>query len=177
MLLTFLLCNWFFTAPLKIVHVSGHPTSNIVKLNCDGSFKLNQGAVGIAARNCEGSLLLCLGERWHTSSAIATELIALRSACSLAMTRRWHNAIIESDSQLAISLASSESDPPWSLDAIVGDIKYWASQLNLCFSWIPRTCNRVAHKVAHVALNSDANFIWDVNFPVEITSLMRSDLE
>lgn len=35
----------------------GPPTSNIVNLNCDGAFNLNQGAVGIAARNCEGSLL------------------------------------------------------------------------------------------------------------------------
>ncbi|PWA58210.1 hypothetical protein CTI12_AA299880 [Artemisia annua] len=50
------------------------------------------------------------------------------------MTKRWYNAIIESDSQLVVSLASSESDLPWSLDAIVGDIKDWASQLNLCFS-------------------------------------------
>ena len=126
-----LLILWFFTTPLKIVHVSGPPTSNIVKLNCDGAFKLNQGVVGIAARNCEGSLLLCVGERWHASSAIATELIALRSACSLALMRRWHNAIIESDSQLAISLASSELDPPWSLDAIVGDIKNWASHTSI----------------------------------------------
>nr|GEW97714.1 Myc-type, basic helix-loop-helix (bHLH) domain-containing protein [Tanacetum cinerariifolium] len=62
-------------------------------------------------------------ERWHASSAFATELIALRSACSIAMTNGWYHAIIESDSQLAVSLASSESDPPWSLAAIVGDIK------------------------------------------------------
>nr|GFB46018.1 putative ribonuclease H protein [Tanacetum cinerariifolium] len=71
-----------------------------------------------AARNCEGSLLLCLGERWHASSAFATKLIALRSTCSLAMM-----------------------------------------------------------KVAYVAFNSVANFIWDVNFPVEITSAVRSALE
>ncbi|GJX37044.1 putative reverse transcriptase domain-containing protein [Tanacetum coccineum] len=86
---------------------------------------------GIAAQNYEGSLLLCLGEKWHASSALATELIALHSACNLAMTRGWYHAINESDSQLAISLALSESDPPWSLAAIVGDIKDWASQLNL----------------------------------------------
>ncbi|GJR48891.1 pol polyprotein [Tanacetum coccineum] len=152
------------------------PTSNIVKLNCDGAFKWNQGAVGIVARDCEGSLLLCLGERWHTSSVLATELIALRTACSLAMTKGWYGAIIESDSQLAISLASSDSDPPWSLATIVSNINDWASQLHLRFSWIPRTCNRVAHIVAGVAFNSVSNYIWDVNFPVEITSAVRNDL-
>ncbi|PWA85745.1 Myc-type, basic helix-loop-helix (bHLH) domain-containing protein [Artemisia annua] len=130
-----LLILWFFIAPLKKVHVHLFHNSQLlilwffiaplkkVHLNCDGAFKLNQGVVGIATRNCEGSLLLCLGERWHASSVIATEVITLRSECSLAMMKRWHNVIIESDSQLAISLASSESDPPWSLDAIVGDIK------------------------------------------------------
>nr|GEX04997.1 Myc-type, basic helix-loop-helix (bHLH) domain-containing protein [Tanacetum cinerariifolium] len=101
----------------------------------------SKGVVGIAARDCEGSLLLCRGERWHTSSVFATELIASRTACSLAMTKGWYGVIIESDSQLAIFLASSNSNPPWSLVAIVGDIKDWASQLHLRFSWIPRTCN------------------------------------
>ncbi|GJS29180.1 hypothetical protein Tco_0489800 [Tanacetum coccineum] len=65
------------------------PTLNIVKLNCDGAFKWNKGVVGIAAQDCEGSLLLCLRERWHTSSVLATELIALRTACSVAMTKGW----------------------------------------------------------------------------------------
>ncbi|GKC67218.1 hypothetical protein Tco_1099816 [Tanacetum coccineum] len=90
------------------------PTLNIVKLNCDRAFELNQGSV--------------------------------EPVC----------------------------DPPWSIAAIVGDIKAWGLRLNLHFSWMTRTRNRVAHQVANLALNSVANFFWDADFLVEITSLARS---
>nr|GEU73750.1 reverse transcriptase [Tanacetum cinerariifolium] len=50
----------------------------------------------------------------------------------------WKNAITESDSKLVVSFASSEAVPPWTVAAIVGDIKLWASQLALFFSWVNR---------------------------------------
>ncbi|GJV97008.1 hypothetical protein Tco_1548585 [Tanacetum coccineum] len=45
----------------------------------------------------------------------------------------------------AISLASSDVDPPWSLYAIVANIRIWASQLALSFSWVKRECNLASH--------------------------------
>ncbi|GKB64615.1 reverse transcriptase [Tanacetum coccineum] len=153
------------------------PTSNVVKLNCDGAFKLNQGAVGIVARDSEGAILAVSGERCHASSALAMELLAIRNAYNLALTNGWVGAIIESDSSDAINLSSSECVPPWALGVIVADIREWASRLNLQFSWVRRTCNRVAHHVAGIAQKSVANFLWNVNFPTELTSLMRSDLQ
>ncbi|GJU27804.1 F-box domain containing protein [Tanacetum coccineum] len=153
------------------------PTSNVVKLNCDGAFKSNQGAIGIVARDSKGVILACFGERWQASSPLAMELLAIRNACNLALTNGWIGAIIESDSTDAIALSSSESVPPWAVGVIVADIRAWASRLNLQFSWVRRICNRVAHHVAGIALKSDVNFYWDVNSPAELTSLMRSDLE
>nr|GEU84630.1 hypothetical protein [Tanacetum cinerariifolium] len=76
--------------------------------------------------------------------------------CSLVVMKGWYDAIIESDSQLAIYLASTKCYPSWSL-VVAGDIKAWALYLNyLHFFWTPRTCSRVAHHVAKLAFNTDA---------------------
>ncbi|GJW57184.1 F-box domain containing protein [Tanacetum coccineum] len=128
-------------------YASAPPTSNAVKLNCDGAFKSNQGAVGIVDRDSEGVILAVIGERCHASSALAMELLAIRNTCNLALTNGWVSAVIESDSTYAIAFSSSECVPPWALGVIVADIRDWASQLNLQFSWVRRTCNRVAHHV------------------------------
>ncbi|GKA95939.1 F-box domain containing protein [Tanacetum coccineum] len=142
------------------------PTSNLVKLNCDASFKDSHAAIGIVARNFNGSLLQCVGEKSRSESVLAAELSAIRSACILAATNGWNHAIIESDSQSAISLAATEDVPPWALAALVSDIQHWKSRMNLQLCWTSRVCNFVAH---------DVNFIWHDNFPCEITSIARSD--
>ncbi|GKC63577.1 ribonuclease H protein, partial [Tanacetum coccineum] len=121
----------------------------------------NQGAVGIVDRDSEGAILAVIGERCHASSALAIEFLAIRNTCNLALTNGWVGAIIESDSTYAITFSSLECVPPWALGVIVADIKEWASRLNLQFSWVHRTCNRVAHHAAGIALKSDANFFLE----------------
>ncbi|PWA97332.1 ribonuclease H protein [Artemisia annua] len=110
-----------------------------------------------------------------SESVLAAELCAIRSACILAATNGWNNAFIESDSRSAISLASTEDVPPRALAALICDIKFWKSQMNLHLCWTSRACNLAAHHVAKVAYVSDANFIWVDNFPCEITSIARRD--
>ncbi|GJU10897.1 monodehydroascorbate reductase [Tanacetum coccineum] len=101
---------------------------------------------------------------------------SIRSACHLAISQGWQNATIESDSKLDVSFAFSKADSPWAVAAIVDDIKLWESQLVLSFSWVNRDCNLAVHHVAKIAFNSHVNFVWDVTFPVEITSIARSDI-
>ncbi|GJZ13915.1 reverse transcriptase [Tanacetum coccineum] len=88
------------------------PTSNTVKLNCDASFKTPDAASGIVARNSVGSLITCFGKKWRCDSALAAELQAIRIACVFALNKGWFNAIIESDSQTTIMLATTENVPP-----------------------------------------------------------------
>ncbi|GKF16554.1 F-box domain containing protein [Tanacetum coccineum] len=80
------------------VYVSGSPTSNLVKFNCDASFKDSYVAIGIVSRNCNGSLLQCVGEKCQSESVLAAKLSVIRSACILAATNRWNHVIIKSDS-------------------------------------------------------------------------------
>ena len=65
-------------------------------------------------------------------------------ACSLAFNRGWFNVIVESDSQVAISLSFLESPPPLSLAALVDDIRFWAKSMHISFSWVNRERNQVA---------------------------------
>ncbi|PWA65154.1 hypothetical protein CTI12_AA306500 [Artemisia annua] len=101
------------------------------------------------------------GETFPASDPLMAELLAIRSACRLAITYGWRNATIESDSRVALSLASSEVEPPWALAAIVVDIKALASQLVISFSWARSECNLAAHRVAKLAFRSLDNFLWD----------------
>ncbi|GKA88943.1 ribonuclease H protein [Tanacetum coccineum] len=144
------------------------PTSNTVKLNCEASFKTLNAASGIVARNSVGSLITCFGKKWRCDSALAAELQAIRLACAFAANKGWFNAIIESNSQTAITHASTESVSPWALFALVMDIRYWVSHMKFQLLWTPCACNRVAHHVAKVVFSSNVNFTWDTNFPVEI---------
>ncbi|GJT02224.1 retrotransposon protein, putative, ty3-gypsy subclass [Tanacetum coccineum] len=82
------------------------------------------------------------------------KLLAIRSACRLAITYGWHNATVESDSKVAISLAFSKVKPPRALAAIVVNIKAWASQLAISFFWAKRKCNLAAHRVAKISFRS-----------------------
>ncbi|GKA89233.1 reverse transcriptase [Tanacetum coccineum] len=152
------------------------PTANIVKLNCDASFKINHAAMGIIARDHHGSVIFCSGEAFLATSPLMAELCAIRSACRLVVDYGWRNAIVESDSKLAISLASTKQVPPWNFAVIVDDIRRWASQQDISFSWVSRSCNVAAHVVAKMSFDSHDCFFWDVIFPEQITSIVRSHM-
>ena len=147
-----------------------------MKLNFDAAFKLSKSAFGIAVRDSTGSLRYVHGDLSCAVSPLHAEVIAVHSACSLASSHGWLNAIVESDSQMAISFSSSEACPPWSFAALIDDIRLWAKNMQITFSWVKREQNKVAHWVASHAFCSASGFNWDSSFPCEITSLARSDL-
>ncbi|GKE82299.1 reverse transcriptase, partial [Tanacetum coccineum] len=71
----------------------------------DAAFKNSSAAFGIVARDSTGLLRYALGNRCDIISPIYAEIIAVHSACSLAFNHGWFNAIVESDSQIAIYLS------------------------------------------------------------------------
>ncbi|GJS50441.1 reverse transcriptase [Tanacetum coccineum] len=152
------------------------PHSPLVKINCDAAFKDSTAAMAIVGRDSSGSVLHVYGTPCHAFSPLHAEIFAIHSACHLASCRGWYHAIVESDSQVAISLSSTDIVPPWSIDALVADIRLWSKNMNLTFSWTSRDNNKVAHYAARFASSSIFSFSWDVSFPVELTSLARNDV-
>nr|GEV92477.1 reverse transcriptase domain-containing protein [Tanacetum cinerariifolium] len=106
-------------------------------------------------------------------SSMWRQRLAIHSACHLASCRGWYHAIVESDSQVAISFSSSETVPPWSIAALVADSHLWSKNMDLSFSWTSRDNNKVAHCVARLASSFTFPFSRDVSLPHELTLLAR----
>lgn len=152
------------------------PPAHLVKYNCDGSFKDGKASIGVLGRNNIGTIIDGHGCLVKASSPLHAEVLAIREGCSLAYQRNFHSAYIESDSLVAISLASSDTTPPWHVAAVVEDIRIIASRLNLKFYFIPRFCNAPAHWIAKKALHSALPLDWICCPPCDLSSLMRCDL-
>ncbi|GJZ20444.1 ribonuclease H protein, partial [Tanacetum coccineum] len=73
----------------------------------------------IIVEHSTGSVMLCSGETYSTSSPLMAELLAICIVRRLALTYGWQNAIVELDSKVAISVASIEVDHPWALAAFI----------------------------------------------------------
>ncbi|GJY61372.1 reverse transcriptase [Tanacetum coccineum] len=83
--------------------------------------KLN--TAGIVVRDSTGSLCYVHGDLSCAESALYAEIIAIHSACLFASNHGWSNAIVESDSHMAISFSSSEAHPPWRFATLIDDIR------------------------------------------------------
>ncbi|GKA59432.1 reverse transcriptase [Tanacetum coccineum] len=138
--------------------------------------KDSKAAYGIVVRDSVGTLVRVSGKSCFATSPLHDEVIAINYACYLAYNQGWCDAIVESDSQTAISLSSLEAVPPWSLGVLIDDIRTWSKSLHLTFSWVNRVNNQVAHWTAQFALSLNQCIMCDVSIPYELTSLARSDL-
>ncbi|GJR84770.1 reverse transcriptase [Tanacetum coccineum] len=74
--------------------------------------KNSSATFGIVARDSAGLLRYVTGNHCHAVSPLHAEIIAIHAACLLASNHGWFNAIVESDSQIAISLPSLDMSPP-----------------------------------------------------------------
>ncbi|GJS71839.1 ribonuclease H-like domain-containing protein [Tanacetum coccineum] len=102
--------------------------------NCDTAFKDSMVAIAIVGRDSSGFILHIYGKPCHDFSPLYAEIFAIHSVCHLASCRGWYHAIVKSDSQVAISLSSTNTVQPWSIDALVVDIRLWSKNMNLTFS-------------------------------------------
>ncbi|GKD17719.1 reverse transcriptase, partial [Tanacetum coccineum] len=142
------------TSPSQTSHPSPQwipPHESLVKINCDAAYK--EAIAAFVVRDSVGSLLYVQGNSCFATSPLHAEVIAIHSACRLAYNHGWVGAIVESDCQIAISLSSTETIPPWSLGSLIEDIRTWSKNLHLTFSWTNQSNNQVAHWTAQFALS------------------------
>nr|GFA68385.1 reverse transcriptase [Tanacetum cinerariifolium] len=152
--------------PHTLLHI-GYPHDSSVKLKYNDAFNNLSAAFGIVTCDSTGLLRYSLGNRCHDMSPIHAKIIAVHYACSPAFNHGCFNAIMKYDSQIAIFLSSLDMPLPWSLAALVDDIRLWAKYMHIRFSWVNRKSNKVAHWVARNAFSSTVGFSWDVSFPDE----------
>ncbi|CAL5417519.1 unnamed protein product [Camellia sinensis] len=121
-----------------------------LKINCDASFCNQHSSASIAAvmRDSHGHLVDGIARAIDASSVVSAEAKAVRIACVVAHSYSLSYVEIESDSQMAINLCVSETVPPWESSAVLLDIREFAAQHHLSFSWTSRHNNMAAHWVA-----------------------------
>ncbi|GJZ77668.1 hypothetical protein Tco_0642340, partial [Tanacetum coccineum] len=95
----------------------------MMKINCDVAFKSTKVALRIVVRDFTSSLCYVHGDLSCVVSALYAKIITIHSACLFVSNHGWLNAIVESDSQMAISLSSSKVHPPWRFITLIEHIR------------------------------------------------------
>ncbi|KAI8527749.1 hypothetical protein RHMOL_Rhmol12G0098800 [Rhododendron molle] len=122
------------------------PKNGCFKLNCDAAVgkKGEKESAAVVIRDSKGILVNGLTGLTNVSSPLQGELEAIRQACGMISDLGYQNALVESDSQVAIKLSVSELVPTWEVFVVVWDIRRMREDLNIRFGWVKRTASRLA---------------------------------
>ncbi|KAH7855264.1 hypothetical protein Vadar_023050 [Vaccinium darrowii] len=84
---------------------------------------------------------------------------------------------VELDNKEAIQLIASVSElvPPWSISALVLDIRKPGRSNKVVFNWVPRSANKAAHSVAALALRGNLPCNWVSIHPSSLFSIFSSE--
>ncbi|KAA3482264.1 reverse transcriptase [Gossypium australe] len=133
-----------------------HPPDQTVKINFDAAFdgKTCQAAMGIVARNSEGSVLLSFSKiHSQVESTFAAEAIACRITSQLGIDMQWPNLIIEGDALTIIKKCKTKNGDKSKIRAYIQDIHRISQKIKDCrFEHIPRVANRLEHIIASETL-------------------------
>lgn len=131
------------------------PPNNVLKLNVDGSFRLENmaGSWGFLIRDSDGDLVLAgRGRVDNLLSAFPSELIACLQGLQSAADLGIGHLILESDAQEVVSALNSTVYDDSVLRHLIEEIKFQA-RLNfnsfVCVH-VNRSCNQAAHELGWV---------------------------
>ncbi|MBA0701807.1 hypothetical protein Goari_021928, partial [Gossypium aridum] len=131
----------------------------VVKINFDIAYegRQNKAAIGIVARDREGTVLLSCSEvHQRISSTFGAEAIACRKALQIDVNMQWEKVIIEGDSLSIIKKCKTRSPDKSLVSAHIHDIYQLLLNFKECrFEYIPRLANSLAHILATEAFKSN----------------------
>ncbi|XP_024175479.1 uncharacterized protein LOC112181303 [Rosa chinensis] len=136
------------------------PAADTLKLNIDGAYvpHLTKGGIGGILRNSRGNVVAAFQRLVHfVSSAFHVELLATQAGLELIRRHNYRSVVIETDCQIAVQDICSASPVLTQYGTLIVDIQTTFKNLQLvrlCFG--PRTCNRVAHRLAGIAFESNS---------------------
>ncbi|CAH9086857.1 unnamed protein product [Cuscuta epithymum] len=155
------------------------PDSGWIKFNTDAAVCNTNGQRGFGwiARNANGQFLACASYPWPGICSVKElEALAVREALIWLISQEWEKIVVETD---ALQVVSSLAEEPGNsyFDLILDDIRVMiASNVNIKVSHVKRSANRVAHKLARVAVSLSDRRVWLDLPPSNIVSLMANDL-
>ncbi|KAL4302187.1 hypothetical protein GQ457_10G011310 [Hibiscus cannabinus] len=151
------------------------PLAGHVKICCDAAFDVQTGKSAVAAigRDSIGSIIAGHSACLYAPSASAAEASGIRLGVEMDVSFGLDHIIFESDYKQVVLRLNSGVLSAWESAAIEEDILSLASSfLSVSFSFIPRTCNRVADWVTKNVLNGSCPRDWVANPPQGLLSLL-----
>ncbi|XP_024164491.1 uncharacterized protein LOC112171562 [Rosa chinensis] len=153
--------------------------AEIPKLNVDGAFvtQAAYGETGGVLRSSTGSFIAAFMKPvQHVNSAQQVELLAIREGLNFLKTLRLQQAIIESDCLLAIQDLARTDVNLSELSNLVQDIQQTIQVMQgVQISFSPRSCNKVAHRLASLAFDDGHSEDWHARPPSCILDLITKD--
>ncbi|KAL4377090.1 hypothetical protein GQ457_02G030170 [Hibiscus cannabinus] len=151
------------------------PQQGHFKVACDAAFDKHTGkaAAAAVARDSSGRIVAGDSDCFFASSASTAEALAIRLGVTLALSVGLDNVIVESDCKEVIYRLISGVQSAWESAAVEEDILSRISSLSTCsFSFVPRSCNRVADWVAKNISRGLCPRNWVSNPPPELETLL-----
>ena len=95
-----------------------------------------------------------------TKDPLIAEALAIKWALELVQMERYPNIIVESDSKVCIeAITGITADSWWKIDALCSDVvTLGLSFSSVCFSWVRREANSLAHELANYAVSLTSLF-------------------
>ena len=149
------------------------------KLNVDAAFlhSQNQSGTGGVLRDHSGKFVAAFASPiMHTASAKQSELRALLDGLDFLYSLQIHNVVIESDCTEAIGEATTRDPSLLANGALIEDIQSAMSRLlSISIEYVPRDCNKVAHRLASIGFEAENSFTWLDQVPECIHDVMQHD--
>ncbi|KAF7843501.1 F-box protein CPR1-like [Senna tora] len=123
------------------------PRQPFIKLNVDTAVKSNgEGALGGVLRDCDGCVIGDFtGSTPALSDVALLEAMAVEKGMYVAKEVGVKHIIVESDSRIVVNMLNSNCDHASLLCAVCRNIIDLSLSFNeVCFKWIPRSCNNAA---------------------------------
>ncbi|KAI7997527.1 hypothetical protein LOK49_LG10G00906 [Camellia lanceoleosa] len=156
------------------------PPCGYIKLNVDASTRERafRAGIGIVGRTSVGAILFIKSIPLFTCPfPRVLEALAVREALQQVLFGQHRNIIVEGDAKVVYQSLNGAMQPPQDIAVIVQDCRTLSLSFNsVCFSFVPRLCNGVAHDIAHHALSIDKARVWDVCFPSWCLHSHQSDI-
>ena len=169
-----------FAQPSSLIHRWKPPDPGTIKINVDASFHSGSSAVGVAARDENGSVQWFWCSKVVAGSAMVAELLAVLEAVLLAKDLGIPRVLFEGDNQSIMeALSQNLHSPNWVLVPILEKIQDALDVFEFCsFVWTPRLLNGLAHELCRWANQSEfSGYCIQRDLPPLVREKISADAE
>lgn len=158
------------------------PETDVFKVNFEGVvFPESQKiGVGIVIRDSEGQITVALSEKLRgprIQKPEVVEAIAARRAIIFAREHGLRQVVLEGDCQMLMQALQTGDSNSVLIGHLVADVRHHTVSFKRCsFTFVSKSCNRVAHALAQYAWNVKSFQVWMEDLPPPAIPLALKDV-